>query len=128
MGFLQLQRAGAALHRGARASHHRSFSCCRAQAPDAQAQYLWLTGPVAPRHVGCSQTRAQTRVPCIVRRTLNHCTTREAPGRFLITDSISYSLVYSDFLFLHDSVLVDYVSRNLFIYSRLSNVLLYICS
>ena len=35
-------------------------------------------GPVAPRHVGSSQTRAQTRVPCISRQILNHCATREA--------------------------------------------------
>ena len=78
-GFLQLRQAGATLHRGARASHHRGLSRCGAQAPDAQAQQLWLTGPVAPRHVGSSQTRARTRVPCIGRRTLNHCATREAP-------------------------------------------------
>ena len=37
-GFLQLRQAGATLHRGARASHYRSLSCCGAQAPDAQAQ------------------------------------------------------------------------------------------
>ena len=37
-------------------------------------------GPVAPRHVGSSQTRARTRVPCIGRQTLNHCATREALG------------------------------------------------
>ena len=37
------------------------------------------TGLVAPRHVGSSQTRARTRVPCIGRQTLNHCATREAP-------------------------------------------------
>ena len=43
------------------------------------AQQLWLTGPVAPRHVGSSQTRARTRVPCISRQILNHCATREAP-------------------------------------------------
>ena len=77
-GFLQLRQAGATLHRGARASHHRGLSRCGAQAPDAQAQQLWLTGPVAPRHVGSSQTRARTRVPCIGRQTLNHCATREA--------------------------------------------------
>ena len=53
-------------------------SRCRAQAPDAQAQQLWLTGLVAPRHVGSSQTRARTRVPCISRQILNHCATREA--------------------------------------------------
>ena len=37
-GFLQLWQVGATLHCGARASHHRSLSCCGAQAPDAQAQ------------------------------------------------------------------------------------------
>ena len=88
-GFLQLRQVGAtlhrgagtALHRGARASHHRGPSRCGAQAPNAQAQQLWLTGPGAPRHVGSSQTRAWTRVPCISRQTLNHCATREAPKK-----------------------------------------------
>ena len=55
--------------------------CCGAQAPDAQAQQLWLTGPAAPRHVGSPQTRARTRVPRIGRETLNHCATRKAPLR-----------------------------------------------
>ena len=71
--------SGATLHRGAWASHYRGLSCCREQAPDAQAQQLWPTGPVAPRHVGSSQTRARTRVPCTGRQILNHCATREAP-------------------------------------------------
>ena len=44
---------------------------------------MWLTGPVAPRHVGSSQTRARTRVPCIGRQILNHCATREA--QFLLS-------------------------------------------
>ena len=83
-GLLQLRRAGATLHRGARASHRRGLSRCGAQAPDAQAQQLWLTGPIAPRHVGSSQTRARTRVSCIGRQTLNHCSTREAPGIFFL--------------------------------------------
>ena len=39
---------------------------------------MWLTGLVAPRHVGSSQIRARTRVPCIGRQILNHCATREA--------------------------------------------------
>ena len=77
-GFLQLRQVGATPHRGARASHHRGLSRCGAQAPDAQAQQLWLTGPVAPRHVGSSQTRARTRVPRTGRQTLNHCAAREA--------------------------------------------------
>ena len=38
----------------------------------AHAQSLWLTGLVAPQHVGSSWTRAQSRVPCISRRILNH--------------------------------------------------------
>ena len=36
-------------------------------------------GLVAPRHVGSSQTRARTHVPCIGRQILNHCATREVP-------------------------------------------------
>ena len=61
------------------AVHYRGLSCCGAQAPDAQAQQLWLTGLVAPWHAGSSQTTARTRVPCIGRQTPNHCATREAP-------------------------------------------------
>ena len=44
----------------------------------AQVQQPWCTGLVAPRHVGSSWTRARTHVPCIGRRILNHCATREA--------------------------------------------------
>ena len=88
-GFLQLQRVGATLHRGARASHCRGLSCCGAQAPDAQAQQLWLMGLVAPRHVGSSQTRARTRVPCIGRQIRNHCATREAPRVPFLTPIVS---------------------------------------
>ena len=69
-------------------------SHCGAQAPDAQAQQLWLTGPVAPRHVGSSQTRARTRVPCIGRQTLNHCTTREALVTFFNVN-ISINILYT---------------------------------
>ena len=86
-GVLQVRQAGATLHRGTRASHYRGLSCHGAQAPDAQAQQLWLTGLVAPQHVGSSQTRAWTHVPCIGRQTLNHCATREAPRVYFDTDS-----------------------------------------
>ena len=82
-GFLQLRQVGATLHRGARASHCCGLSCCGAQAPDVQAQQLWLTGLVAPRHVGSSQTRARTRVPCISRQIINHCAIREAHEHIL---------------------------------------------
>ena len=36
--FSSCGKRGATLHRGARASHCHGLSCCRAQAPDAQAQ------------------------------------------------------------------------------------------
>ena len=38
-----------------------------------------FTGLVVPWHVGSSQTRARTHMPCIGRQILNHCATREAP-------------------------------------------------
>ena len=37
-GLSLVAARGATLHRGARASHYRGLSCCRAQAPDVQAQ------------------------------------------------------------------------------------------
>ena len=43
------------------------------------------TGLVAPRHVGSSQTRAQTRVSCTGRWILNRCATREALSLILAT-------------------------------------------
>ena len=58
----QLRQVGAPPHRGARASHYRGLSCCGAQAPDAQAQQLWLTGPVA--HVACGIPPDQGSNPC----------------------------------------------------------------
>ena len=53
---------------------------------------MWLTGLVALRHVGSSQTRARTRVPCIGRQILNHCATREAP--FLVLTAVPGRLKY----------------------------------
>ena len=65
----------------------------------AQAQQLWCTGLVAPRHVGSSRTRAQARVPCIDRRFLNHCAIREAPefsllfgSKYFLISNLIYSL------------------------------------
>ena len=65
------------------AAEHR-LQVCRLQqlwlmSSRVQAQQLGHTDLVAPRHVGSSQTRARTRVPCIGRQILNHCATREAP-------------------------------------------------
>ena len=46
----------------------------------AQAQQLWRTRFVVQQlwHVGSSLTRDRTRVPCIGRWILSHCTTRKA--------------------------------------------------
>ena len=39
----------------------------------------WHMGSVALQHVGSSQTRNQTHVPCTGRQILNHWTTRKVP-------------------------------------------------
>ena len=44
----------------------------------ARAQYLWCMGFDAPWHVGSSQTRDRTCVPCIGKQILNYWTIREA--------------------------------------------------
>ena len=95
-----MRRAGATLPGGAQASHCGGFSCCRARALGMRASVVVARGLsscgswalehrfsscgawalAAPWHVGSSQTRARTCVPCIGRRILNHCTTREAAG------------------------------------------------
>ena len=56
-------------------SRHAGFSSC-----STRAQQLRHAGLVAPQHVGSSRTRDRTCVPCVDRRILNHCATREAPG------------------------------------------------
>ena len=64
--FSSCGRRGATLHRSARASHSRGLSCCGAQAPDAQAQQLWLTGPAAPRACGIFPDQGSN--PCPLHR------------------------------------------------------------
>ena len=66
---------------GAQASQCGGFSCCRARALGAWTSVVVASGLVALWHVGSSRTRARTRVPCIGRRILNHCATREVPCR-----------------------------------------------
>ena len=45
---------------------------CWSPGSKAQAQQLWCTGFVAPRHVGSSWTRDRTHVSCRGRQILNH--------------------------------------------------------
>ena len=56
-------QAGATLHRGARASHYRGLSRRGAQAPDARAQQLWLTGLVAPQACGIFPNQGSNPCP-----------------------------------------------------------------
>ena len=89
-GYSPLQRTGFSLRwpllLQSTGSRHMGFSSCSTRAQQlwfagsrAQAQLLWRMGLVAPWHVGSSRTRARTHVPCIGRRILKHCATREGP-------------------------------------------------
>lgn len=69
----------------------------------AQAQKLWCTGLVAPRHVGSPQIRDRTRVICIAG---GSSTTREAPMVFLIEQpelTEPLTLLRCEFLFFPSS-------------------------
>ena len=68
-------------------SRHAAFSGCGSWTLDPGTQWLWLMGLVSWVHVGSSQTRDLTLVPCIGRRILIHCVTWEVPGFFLLHNS-----------------------------------------
>ena len=58
------------------------FSSCKTQVGSVvEVPGLWSAGSVA--HVGSSQTRDPTRVPCVGRRIPVHCTTGEVLSLFL---------------------------------------------
>ena len=72
---------------------------------------MWLTGLVAPQHVGSSRIRDRTHVPCIVRWILNHCTTREALwGSFFVFFKLiaTYLFIY---LFIFSCVGSSFCAR-----------------
>ena len=120
-----MRQAGATPHRGARASHCRSPSRCGAQAPDAQAQQLWLMGLVALRHAGSSQTRARTCVPCIGRQTLNHCATREARHWCFDRDCIETVIALGSMVILTVLILPiheHHISFHLFVSSSVPSI------
>ena len=92
-GLYLVAASGGYSHCGAWASHCGGFSCCAARALGAWASViaaralsscdLWALecrlSSCGARHVGSSQTRAQTCVPCTGRQILNHRATREVP-------------------------------------------------
>ena len=63
-GFLQLWRAGATLHCGARASHFGGFSCCRARALGAWASVVVACGlsSCGSRALECRLSSCGTRI------------------------------------------------------------------
>ena len=69
----EVERPSHAVHR----PHCGGFSCRRARA------WWWYSGLVASWHVGSSQIRDWTHVPCIARRILDHWTTWEVLFLFL---------------------------------------------
>ena len=60
---------------------HGPLTVAASLVAEHRLQTCRLTGLVAPRHVGSSQTRAQTRVSCNGRQIVNRCATREAPAK-----------------------------------------------
>ena len=133
-GFLQLQRAGATLHCSAWASHcglsllqsmgsrRVNFSSC-----GTQAQQLWLTGLVAPWHMGSSRTRARTHVPCIGRRFLTTAPPGKSP-KTTIENKLPLKVNMTHFSeFSMPTPLCDDNSPTIFLYSNFySNTFIYI--
>ena len=76
-GFLQLQRAGTTLRCGARASHCGGFSRCGAWALGVWASVVAAGGLSCSVACGAVQDQGSKPCPCIGRRILNHCVTRE---------------------------------------------------
>ena len=59
------------------AAAHR-LNSCTSQAPECRLSKMWRAGPVSLHHVGSSQIKDRTSVPCIGSWSLNHWTTSEA--------------------------------------------------
>lgn len=84
----------ATLHRGAQASYCSHISCCRSQAPSAQAQSLRCSGLVASLHVEYSWSRGHICVSYIGRRIIIHTV---PPGKSLFQDLHTCSSLPSSF-------------------------------
>ena len=94
-------------------SRRAGFSSCGTWAQQlwlagsrAQAQQLWRTGLVALWHVESSGTRARTCVPCIGRRILNHCATREAHDSFIV----AHGIITSRNCIIHFCLALEYIN------------------
>ena len=83
-------------------------------------QQLWCTGLVAPRHVGSSRTRAQTRIPCIGRQILNHCTTREVAIQafYYFLNYLIYCVCVYKYTYIFLAFFFEFLNFIYFLYSR----------
>ena len=68
------------------ALHCCDLCCCRALALGIQASIFVAMGLVTPPHVGSSQTRNWTCVPCLGRQIPKHWTTREVPWNMFLEE------------------------------------------
>ena len=91
-------------------------------------QQLWCTGLVAPRHVGSSRTRAQTRIPCIGRQILNHCTTREVAIQafYYFLNYLIYCVCVYKYTYIFLAFFFEFLNFIYFLYSRFLLVIYFI--
>ena len=91
-GLSKLQWARTALCCDVWAAHCSGFSCCGAQALGLAGSIAVAPRPHCSAAWGISQTRDPTSVPCIDRRILSHCATREVQDKFLIVGLMSQNV------------------------------------
>ena len=88
---------------GAWASHRRGFSCCGAPTLEhagSRSCSAWAWS-VALWHVESSQTRDQTRDPCIDREILNHRTTPAVQYFAVLCNVIMFNLIHLPNVYAH---------------------------
>ena len=76
------------------------------RAPERRLSSCGARGPAALQRVGSSRTRARTHVPCIGRRILNHCATREVTKQISYIVTLFFLHICKSFFFLTCSSVV----------------------
>ena len=83
-------------------------SLVAAHSPQAGVSSCSPRASAAPRHMGSSQTRDRTHLPCTGRRLHTHCATREVPCVFFSKFSMTVSVFsLESFAHLHLKVKVE---------------------
>ena len=83
-----------------RASRCMGLLLLRTMGSRGLAQLLWRMGLVALWPVGSSWTRDRTCVPCVGRRILIHCSSREVPAHTLLNTTLVESTPRPQFLYI----------------------------